>query len=121
MQEELALLKPEKLHEVNGVIDRWMAVEEAIVGGLVWKIMPELLLQVTHGVTDFPMDQTLAERHQHDQYRFLERGIDLVGKMGVDKAISLYQSSAVEFRSRLMDTPAKIESAQLFQNPVYIN
>ena len=121
MQEELTHLKPEKLHEVNGVIDRWMAVEEAIVGGLVWKIMPELLAHVTHGISKMPMDQTLAERHQHEQYRFLERGIDLVGQLGVDEAISLYQSSAVEFRSRLMDTPAKIESAQISQSPVYIN
>jgi hypothetical protein len=121
MHEELTLLKPEKLHEVNGVIDRWMAIEEAIVGGLVWNIMPGLLAHVTQGISDFPMDQTLAERHQHDQYRFLERGIDLVAQLGVDEAINLYQSSAVEFMSRLMENPANIESAQFAESPVYVN
>ena len=121
MHEELTFLKPEKLHEVNSVIDRWMAVEEAVVGGLVWKIMPELLAHVTHGISDFPMDQTLAERHQHGQYRFLEQGIDLVGQLGVDETINLYQSSAQEFRSRLVDTPTKIESAQISQTPQFIN
>jgi hypothetical protein len=87
----------------------------------VWKIMPELLAHVTHGISDFPMNQTLAERHQHSQYRFLERGIDLVGQLGVDETINLYQSSAQEFRSRLIDTPAKIESAQISQTPLFVN
>jgi hypothetical protein len=121
MHEELTLLKPEKLHEVNGVVNRWMAVEEAVVGGLVWQIMPELLAHVTHGISNLPLDQTLAERYQHDQYRFLGRGIDLVSQLGVDEAFNLYQSSALEFKSRLMNTPAKIESAQISKNTAYTN
>ena len=113
MHEELTKLKPEKLHEVNGVIDHWMAVEEAVVGGLVWQIMPELLDHVANGVSDFPLDQTMAERDAHKQYRFLEKGIDLVTRLGVDETIQLYQSNAKEFQIKLIDPPPKIVSAEI--------
>ena len=113
MQEELTNIKPEKLHEVKGVIDHWMAVEEAVVGGLVWQIMPELLDHVAHGVSEFPLAQTMAERDAHEQYRFLDKGIDLVTRLGVDETIHLYQSSAKEFQVKLIEPPSKIVSAEI--------
>jgi hypothetical protein len=111
MWDELTQLKPEKLHEVKGVIDHWMAVEEAVVGGLVWQIMPDLLDQ--HGIPESPMAQTMAERHAHKQYRFLDKGIDLVTRLGVDKTIHLYQDSAKAFQSKLVSPPTEIVSAKI--------
>lgn len=114
MHEELTNLKPEKLHEVKSVIDHWMAVEEAVVGGLVWQIMPELLDHVIHGVSEIPLDQTMAERDAHDQYRFLDKGIDLVTRLGVDETIHLYQNSAKQFQTKLIiEPPPKIVSAEI--------
>jgi hypothetical protein len=114
MHEELTILKPEKLHEVNRVIDHWMAVEEAVVGGLVWQIMPELLDHVMQGLSKIPLARTMAERDEHEQYRFLDRGIDLVTQLGVDKTIHLYKSNAKAFNTRLMEPPPPtIESAKL--------
>ena len=113
MHEELTRLKPEKLKEVKSIIDHWMAVEEAVVGGLVWQIMPELLDNVIHGLSDFPMAQTMAERDAHEQYRFLDKGIDLVTQLGVDETIQLYQSSAEAFKIKLIETPPEIVSSKV--------
>jgi len=113
MHAELTNLNPEKLHEVKGVIDHWMAVEEAVVGGLVWQIMPELLDHVVSGESEFPLDQTMAERDAHSQYRFLDKGIDLVTRLGVDETIHLYQSSAKDFQIKLIEPPPKIVSAEI--------
>jgi hypothetical protein len=113
MHEELTHLKPEKLQEVKDVIDHWMAVEEAVVGGLVWQIMPELLDQLAQGVSKLPLAQTMAERDAHEQYRFLDKGIDLVTRLGVDETIHLYKSSAKEFQSKLIESQTEIVSAKI--------
>lgn len=113
MHEELKLLKPEKLQEVNNVIDHWMAVEEAVVGGLVWQIMPDLLDHVIHGLSTQPLEQTMAERDEHDQYRFLDLSIDLVTRLGVDETISLYQNSAKAFKAKLIEIPPDFQSAKI--------
>ncbi|MEJ2154244.1 MAG: hypothetical protein P8X96_02830 [Desulfobacteraceae bacterium] len=110
MREELTRLNPEKLQEVQSVLNYWMAVEEAVVGGLVWQIMPDLLDHVTKGISAFPMAQTMAERHSHEQYRFLGKGIDLVTRLGVDESIQLYQTSAKEFQTRLNEAKPEINS-----------
>lgn len=121
MHQDLTSLKPEKLHEVNEVIDHWMAVEEAVVGGLVWQIMPELLDHVAQGISGLSLDQTKNERDEHAQYQFLDRGIALVNLLGVDATMNLYQDSPREFKSRLVDTSPKIESAQAGQAPLLVN
>lgn len=121
MHQDLTSLKPEKLHEVKKVIDHWMSVEEAVVGGLVWQIMPEMLAHVAHGIPSLSLDQTKKERNEHDQYQFLDRGIDLVNRLGVDETMNLYQVSPQEFKTRLIDTSHQIESAQIVQTPLLVN
>ena len=113
MHEELKNLKPEKLNEVKDVIDHWMAVEEAVVGGLVWQIMPGLLDHLIQGDSEFPLAQTMAERDVHEQYRFLGKGINLVTRLGVDKTIHLYQNSAKKFQTELIETRPEIVSAKM--------
>lgn len=111
MHEALTSLSPEKLHEVKAVIDHWMAVEEAVVGGLVWQIMPELLDH--YGISEIPLAQTMAERDAHEQYQFLDKGIDLVTQFGVDETIDLYQDSAKEFETKLTEPSPKVISAEI--------
>jgi hypothetical protein len=121
MHEDLTSLKPEKLHEVNKLIDHWMAVEEAVVGGLVWRIMPELLAHVAQGISGLSLEQTKKERHAHDQYQYLDRGIDLVNRMGVDETMNLYQNSPQKFKTKLIDASPKIESAKIAQTQLLVN
>jgi hypothetical protein len=121
MHSELTDLKPEKLHEVNAVIDHWMAIEEAVVGGLVWQIMPEILDLFMHGATDYPLAETMAERDVHAQYRFLDQGIDLVNRLGIDETILQYQSSAIKFKAKLLEIQPAVESAALHQSQQIMN
>jgi hypothetical protein len=113
MHEELSRLNPEKLKQVKDVIDHWMAVEEAVVGGLVWQIMPKLLDHVIQGASEFPLSKTMTGRHAHEQYRFLGKGIDLVTRMGVDETIHLYKSNAKAFQSELMEPQTEIVSEKI--------
>jgi hypothetical protein len=111
IQEELAAGRPEKLQQLEDVIDHWMAVEEAVVGGLVYQIMPDLLVDLIHDKLTLSLDQTMAGRDAHAQYRFLNQGIDLVNRIGVDDAIALYNDSARKFKNKLLGISTKVESA----------
>lgn len=114
-------LKPEKLDGVNAVIDHWIAIEEAVVGGLVWQIMPEIFDLFINGAIGYPLAEAMAERNEHAQYRFLDQGIDLVSRLGVDETIMLYQGSAMKFKAKLLETSAPLESAAAQHSPQIVN
>ena len=109
---DLARSKPKQIDEVQRIIDDWMAVEEAIVGGIVWQVMPEVLARFVHKNSAGLLTQALAEREEHPQYRLLDHAIELVSDMGIDSALSVYKNNALDFRQMLDRAEAPIESAQ---------
>lgn len=109
IQEQLKINKPQKLGEVRSVIDHWMAVEEAMVGGLVAQLMPDLLDRFVSQPQDNLLADTLAERHQHDQYRYLDGGVQTVADLGMDAAIALYRTKPQEFANLIRgETPPSL-------------
>lgn len=110
IQGTLAQCKPKDIHDLESVISDWMAVEEAIVGGVVWQIMPDLLTHFVDELAEAKMSETMAARDEHIQYRLLDQGIRQVADLGVEAAIALYQSAPQRFR-RMLDPP--VQSAQV--------
>lgn len=123
MQAELAQSKPTRLEEVQQVMDKWMAVEEAIVGGVVAQVMPEVLARfVPQGITG-QLEEALAERDVHPQYRFLNQAIQVVMVLGVDEALAMYRKDPRDFRELLshsISDPA-MESARCPQPATLVN
>lgn len=97
IQEQLKLDQPQKVGDVQTVIDHWMAVEEAMVGGLVAQLMPDLLERFVLQSSTNLLADTLAERHQHNQYRFLNGGVQTVADLGIDAALDLYRTKPQQF------------------------
>ena len=81
-----------------------MAVEEAIVGGLVARLMPEIFTHLLSGPMEKEMAQSLAERDIHEQYRYLQEGIRVVTDLGVRPAIDLYVSEPTRFQQLIGST-----------------
>jgi hypothetical protein len=100
----LAQTKPKKIQEVEAVVQEWMAVEEAIVGGLVARLMPEIFARLLSGPMEKEMADSLAERDAHEQYRYLEEGIRVVTDLGVRPAIDLYTSEPTRFQQLIGST-----------------
>ena len=98
ISDNLKQTQPKKIQEVENLIDHWMAVEEAIVGGMVAQLMPEIFSRYLPQAGNEELDQALAERHHADQYRFLDKGIQMVGDMGLDQAAELYQTDPQRFQ-----------------------
>ena len=85
---QLEQIKPQKLDQVKQVVNDWMAVEEAIVGGLVSKLMPEVLTRFVSKSSQELMAKAMADRDAHPQYRYLDRGIHIVADMGLQDALA---------------------------------
>lgn len=123
MQADLVQSKPTGFIEVQHVIDDWMAVEEAIVGGVVAQVMPEVLTRFIPQKTTGLLERALAEREAHSQYRLVNQAIRVVTDLGVDEALAVYRKNPQDFKhllGRSTLTPA-MESARGLQPETLVN
>jgi hypothetical protein len=85
----------------GGVVEEWVAVEEAIVGGLVHHLLPGFLEQHLDDFQFEWIEDDLSMKKQMDRYRYLHRGIQIVGHIGTSRAMAIYLSDPYEFRLKL--------------------
>lgn len=100
---------PSKRTDVEAVVEEWLAVEEAVVGGLVNALLPDILDQFLEG-EDATIDivRTLSERRAFDKYRFLDQGIEVVNALGPRSAIGIYLEQTRDFKALLTSPAADI-------------
>ena len=114
MKADLVRCKPTQLEQVQQVVDEWMVVEEAIVGGVVWQVMPEILTRYLHEGSPDLLADILTEREELPQYRLLRSAIQVVTDLGVNAAIDVYRNNPLDFRNMigLSNISASMESEQ---------
>ena len=101
IKSSLAAQPPQNLPAVEQIIEEWLAVEEAAVGGLVRQLLPEIMERF---LTEWPakdIEATLSARLEFDKYRYLNQGIRIVEDLGLEAAIDLYQKTPQAFKSML--------------------
>lgn len=123
MQAVLAQTKPTVLNDVQQVVDEWMAVEEAIVGGVVSQVMPDVLSRFVSQDIPEKLADSLIERREHTQYRLLDRAIQVVMNLGVDEALALYRNNPQDFKHKLsqLNVPEAVESARIPEPSALVN
>jgi hypothetical protein len=104
MQADLVRYKPTQLEQVQQVVDDWMVVEEAIVGGVVWQVMPEIFTRFLRDGSSDLLEDILTEREELPQYRLLRSAIQVVTDLGVNQAIDVYSNNPLDFKS-MIGTP----------------
>ncbi len=90
---------------VERIVEEWLAVEEAAVGGLVRQLMPEIMDRFLAAWPRRDIDATLAARRQFDKYRYIDAGIRIVETLGLETFINLYQQDPQAFRAMLDAAP----------------
>jgi hypothetical protein len=91
-----------KTAEVSRIVEEWIAVEEAITGGLVYGLLPEFL---SNSITTFQPDwiaSDLTAKSAMKRYRYLKKGIQVVEKLGVQESIHIYREDPQAFRDLLI-------------------
>jgi len=92
---------PSTRADMEAVVEEWLAVEEAVVGGVVSTLLPDILDQVLEGDATVDIERTLSERHVFDKYRYLDQGIEVVNALGLQSAIAIYLEQTRNFKTLL--------------------
>jgi len=98
----LANRPAQSLTAIEAVVEEWMAVEEAAVGGVVNALLPEVFERFLKNDAPVDMEEAFAKRKKFEKYRFLDRGIAVVADLGLPAAIRIYQEDPRDFKSLLI-------------------
>jgi hypothetical protein len=87
--------------EVGDIVERWMAVEEAVVGGLVYHLVPEVLITRIPELPETMIREDLETKAEFEKYRLLPRAIEVVADLGVRESVALFMKSPDEMERLL--------------------
>jgi hypothetical protein len=102
MRRQLTRQHPSTLGAVKGLLNEWIAVEEAVVGGLVHRLLPRFLKKRAKNLSPTLVRADVAEKTELKKYRYLKKGIELVKDFGCERALHLYAESPSLWRSLLI-------------------
>ena len=97
---------PSTRADMEAVVEEWLAIEEAAVGGLVSALLPEILDRILDGDSTADVMRTLTERHVFDKYRYLDQGIEVVNTIGIQSTIAVYLEQTHHFKAMLTSPPS---------------
>ena len=93
---------PESLSDVRQMANEWMAVEESVVGGLVNGILGQYCSRYSGMPVAWQASEAaVPELHR---YRYREKGLHLVERLGYRETIGLYMDSPCAFKERLFQS-----------------
>jgi len=88
--------------EAEAIVQDWMAVEEAIVGGLVYNLMPIFIDKHLKKLPRIMIKRDIESRSHFEEYLHLKRGIKIVEKLGYKKTMAMYRKSPMAFKRLLV-------------------
>ncbi len=101
IQHRLATRNDRSRPFIEQVVEEWLAVEEAAVGGLVRQLMPEVMSRFLPDWPQPDIDATFQARRSFDKYRYLNQGVRIVEALGIGTFIDLYRQDPRTFRAML--------------------
>jgi hypothetical protein len=116
IREQLRGLGKNSHRDVEQIVEHWISVEEAMVGGLVNIFFPQVVAKY---LADFPqseIDKSVHAKFSMKRYRYLQKGIQVVRNMGFKAAIGVYRRNPEIFRNMLVSGTDPSFSAALTTN-----
>jgi hypothetical protein len=98
----LVRMDPQSPKNAHKIVEDWIAVEEAVIGGIVFLLLPPILEDCRVELPESWIAKDRDVKIQYERYRYLERGIDVVDKIGYQEAIRLYSADPAAFRDLLL-------------------
>jgi len=87
---------------VEKIVEDWLAVEEAIVGGIVYQLLPHILEEHFKDLSASHIEMDILAKRQFEKYRHLTKGINIVQEIGYREAIRMYSKDPAAFRDLLL-------------------
>ncbi len=102
IRKQLYALKKKSHREVEQIVDDWISVEEAMVGGLVEIFFPRVVSRYIAGFPPAEIKRSVHAKCSLPRYRYLQKGIDAVRTMGFKTAIGIYRRNPETFRDMVV-------------------
>ena len=90
------------IKKVETIVEDWVSVEEAIVGGLVYALLPSIVEKHIHYLPESLVKADIENKSEFNKYRHLKKGIKIVERLGYKKSIKMYQDDPIAFSNLLM-------------------
>jgi len=104
IKEQLERNSVESAEGLENIVEDWIAIEEAIVGGLVHTLFPPFIIRCLPNFPYFLIEEDMKSKSEFKKYRFLKKGIEVVESVGYEKALKMYSNDPMEFRKLLMQS-----------------
>jgi len=108
IRKQLRTLENRSLRDVERIVEDWISVEEAMVGGLVEIFFPQVVSRYIAGFPSDEIKRSVQDKCSLQRYRYLSKGIQVVQLMGFKSAIEIYRQDPAEFRK--MVAPEKVQA-----------
>jgi hypothetical protein len=93
---------PESLSAAQRLAEEWMAVEESVVGGLVNRVLERYCVLHHMAMPAAVTGEIQPAKPPLIQYRYRDRGIQLVDHLGFQDATALYMESPSDYKDQLL-------------------
>lgn len=90
------------LREARRIAAHWIAVEEAIAGGLAYHYFPQVAGKYIKSFEAAEIEQALRRRAEMEKYRYLKKGIRIIQDMGPAAVLDMYRNDPLRFREMLI-------------------
>ena len=90
------------INDVRPIAESWLAIEEAVVGGIVKALLPGFLEKYFPNFSYPLIEEDLQSKNGFGKYRYLKKGIGIVEKIGYMEAIKMYQNDTPAFKKMLV-------------------
>ena len=98
IRDQLSTLEKKSQQDVERIVEDWISVEEAMVGGLVEIFFPQVVSRYISGFSQAEIKRSVQNKSSLHRYRYLQKGIQVVGTMGFKSALEIYRQDPAMFR-----------------------
>jgi len=83
------------------IVEGWIGIEEAIVGGLVNSLLPPILENQVGEIPGDLISRDIETKNKIDKYCYLQQGIRVVRSLGYKASLALYKEDPAAFEALL--------------------
>ncbi|UCD78485.1 MAG: hypothetical protein JSW26_24235 [Desulfobacterales bacterium] len=99
---QLRALNKKTYPEVEQIVEHWISIEEAVVGGLVDILFPQVASRYIAGFPRTEIEKSVHSKLSIKKYRYLQKGIEVVKAIGFKAAIGIYRRHPEKFRDMVV-------------------
>ena len=102
IKEQLTENPVKRVDELQNIVQEWIAIEEGLVGGVVYAFLPQFLRKHLKNLPSSAIDADMQFKSTLQKYRYLPKGIALVKRFGCETTLNLHANAPTKVKELLI-------------------